>query len=104
VLSDVEVILTFITDMRRGFGIPIPIPILDSSINTNELRVKSVQEERDDRCHKGETIIQPLEYELARNAINSTEPLAGNRLVGGCYKAKEIPDQGRHDLLIVIAR
>lgn len=42
------------------------------------------------------------EYELA-NVINSTEPFAGNRLVAGCHKEEQIRDQGRHDLLIVIA-
>ena len=44
------------------------------------------------------------EYELARNAINSADPLAGNRLAAGCHKEELIPDQGRHNLLIVIAR
>lgn len=71
-----------ITGMWRIFKILIP----DSSINPNDFRILIFQKRRDD-CHKGELSSNP-EYELARNAINSTEPLAGNRLVAGCYKAE----------------
>lgn len=73
-----EVVLSF---YNRVCGLDSRFYFSESSVNANGYRVSIVQKRREKLLPQGWTIIQRPEYELARNAINSTEPLAGSRLV-----------------------